>query len=93
MIVVLKPNESTTMSFEELDRLRRLSLSDPRAKDVPNPPPRGFLSDYQSNFRPMQVGLRTHVWAEGWQQRQKRKVSGFNHFKLEWNCSSADRYG
>jgi len=32
----------------------------------------------------MAAGLRTTLWADGFQQREARKKGGFTHFKLEW---------
>ena len=50
----------------------------------------GFLnkkktsSQYRNNYQPLEVGMRTFLWKEGFEQRVHRKKNGFNHFKLEW---------
>ena len=42
------------------------------------------LSTNQQAFQPMPAGIRTELWAEGFQYREFRRKNGFNHTKLEW---------
>ena len=41
-------------------------------------------SQYQNNYRPMEAGIRTTLWQEGFEYREFRRKNGFNHTKLEW---------
>lgn len=44
------------------------------------------VSSYQKNYQPLEAGIRTILWAEGFKQREERKKGGFKHFKIEWMC-------
>ena len=63
-----------------LDRLRQMTV-DPMS------------SQYQTNYRPMPVGLRQKLWREGYECRNRRKMQGFKHSKLEWKQIESNRFG
>ena len=77
------------------EKLRQLSLEDKLDKQlkawksaktcVP-------LSQYQTHFKPLALGVRKNLWEEGYRYRSRRKQSGHSHFKLEWNALT-DRDG
>ena len=42
------------------------------------------VSESQKNYQPMEAGVRTTLWQEGFEYREFRRKNGFNHTKLEW---------
>jgi hypothetical protein len=53
---------------------------------------RGFMSQYQLNYQPMEYGIRKNLWEEGYRHRNDRKQMGFKHTKLEWRNLTDYRY-
>ena len=74
--------------------LARMTLSERLPRHEPSlkvSRARGLSSQYQCNYQPLELGVRSVLWEEGFKHRNVRKQAGFKHTKLEWKIMTDRR--